>query len=580
MVVADLTGLSGRERAEAVQRWCNLYDISEQAISTWCRKLGSAARPQARADRGKSILTEEHAMKVAATSFATKRLDGRILMPTCDAAQILQAAGEIPEMSRSSVYRALRMHRYSQQDVLMAAPFHYRSTAHPNEEWQFDVTNCVQYFLDDGGLGERDIAMQLHKNHPAEFRKIRRELLRYAVVDHYSGMFWFQYYYAAGESARDSLDFLCRAMQRKDHDAYQFHGAPLRMLVDRGSMARAKMSHDLFTLLAIDLATHLPGNPRAKGLVEWIHRFLLRFEARLRLQRPASLEELNRWAWEWTLQVCLTWAYRAKTDPSERTRQQRWLEIAREQLRAVPELPALLRLVRAGQEPRKVDGGGRFLYGGREYELPDSNAWNRQVLVHYNPYEPDHAVIATWRDEDGHTLGQWRCRPLRERAGGWLEDASLPGTIRRAAATATQSAMPRMEQYDTERYGVTWKGTGDKRQAIAPALGAHKQQIFGHDTEGTEGLSTIRRPETPPTVKDPAAERRLTVVELLQAVRNGLGRPLAAHENTHVRTHWPEGCRQAELETVLEAISVGATHRAPTGKGEHDGEIGRASGIA
>lgn len=573
MVVDDLAGLSGRERAEAVQRWCAQFDISKQAISTWCRRAGAAARSQARRDRGTSAITEEHAMKVSATFYATKRLDGRILMPTCDAAQVLQASGEIPEVSRSTIYRALRIHRYAQTDLLMAPPFQYRSTAHPNEEWQFDVTNCVQYFLDQQGLGERDIAMQLHKNHPAEFRKIRRELLRYAVVDHYSGIFWFQYYYAAGESARDSLDFLCRAMQRKPHQAYQFHGAPLRLLVDQGSMARAKMSTRLFQILDIDLRKHLPGNPRAKGLVEWLHRFLLRFEAQLKFQRPASLEELNRWALEWAIRMCLMAPYRAKTDASGRTRQQRWLEITRDQLRLVPEPAVLFRLIQAGVAPRTVDGGGRVTYGGHEYRIPDPNAWGRQVVVHYNPYESGDVIIASWRDETDALLGQWRCERVDQRPDGWLADTGLPGTIRRPAATNTQRAMARMEQYDTEQYGIGWKGTGDKRRALAPPLGQHKQELFGHDLEPVEELATMPKAGTPHKIKDPAAERRLTVVELLQAIRNALGRPLRAEENAQIRTGWPEGCRQAEVAAVLDAC-------AGVRKEDDDGEIGRASGVA
>lgn len=557
MVVDDLAGLSGRERAEAVRRWRDQFSISEQAISTWCRKAGAAARSQARRDRGTSVITEEHAMKVSATLYATKRLDGRILMPTCDAAQVLHTMGEVPEVSRSTIYRALRLHRYSQRDLLMAPPFQYRSSAHPNEEWQFDVTNCVQYFLDQQGLGERDIAMQLHKNHPAEFRKIRRELLRYAVVDHYSGMFWFQYYYAAGESARDSLDFLCRAMQRKPHQAYQLHGAPLRLLVDQGSMARAKMSTRLFQILDIDFRKHLPGNPRAKGLIEWIHRFLLRFEAQLKFQRPASLEELNRWALEWAIRMCLTAPYRAKTDASGRTRQQRWLEITREQLRLVPEPAVLFRLVQAGLAPRTVDGGGRLTYGGHEYRIPDPNAWGRTVIVHYNPYESGDAVIASWRDETDALLGQWRCERVDQRPDGWLADTSLPGTIRRPAATDTQRAMTRMEQYDTAAYGIGWKGTGDKRQAIAPPLGQHKQEVFGHDLEPVEELVTLPKAGTPHEVKDPAAERRLTVMGLLGELKELLGRWLTREENARISAAYPEGCRMSEVDAIADGLHGG-----------------------
>lgn len=572
-IVGELDGLDGRERAERVKSLAKFWGISKQAISTWCRKAGHRDDRTVRRDRGRSVLTDDHLKAIAGTVNTSKRLDGRMIMPVCDAAEMLQQRGACPEVSRSTIYRELRRHDQSIRHLLKPTPFRYRSTEHPNEEMQLDVTNCVQYFLDVGGLGEREIAMELHRNHPREFRKIRRELLRYAIVDHYSGMFWFQYYYAAGESAADTLDFFCRAVQPKGHHAYQFHGIPDRLFVDQGSLARAKMSATLLDLLGVDLVTHLPGNPRAKGLVEWLHRHLLRLEARLKLRRPASLEELNQWAWEYAVMVCVTRPYRQKIDPRGLTRQQRWLAITPEQLRIPQPVEVLKRAVDAGKQRRKVDGGGRFTYDGLLYEVPDTNAWGEWIMVHYNPYESGRAVVATWAAEGGETRGQWRCQPLRLRPDGWLEDTSLPGTIRRPAATATQQARPGLEAYAQEAYGIRWKGAGDKRYAVAPPLGEHKDSPFGADLESSERVHTPLKAGTAHEIKDPAAERRLTVVELLQAVRNALGRPLAAEENAHVRTGWPEGCRQAEVEAVLDALTGGR-------KEDDDGDRARATGVA
>ncbi|GEM_PF-3140818 len=568
-IVLELDGLDGRDRSDRVTRLATWWGISKQAISTWCRKAGRRDGRTVRRDRGRSALTDDHLTAIAGTVNTSKRLDGSMIMPVCDAAEMLQQRGACPEVSRSTIYRELRRRDRSVRHLLKPAPFQYRSTAHPNEEMQLDATNCVQYFLDTGGLGEREIAMELHKNHPREFRKIRRELLRYAIVDHHSGMFWFQYYYAAGESASDTLDFFCHAIQPKGHHAYQFHGVPRRLFVDRGSLARAKMSTTLLGLLDVDLVSHLPGNPRAKGLVEWVHRFLLRFEARLKLRRPASLEELNRWAWEYAVKICVTRPYRQKTDPRGLTRQQRWLTITPEQLRIPQPADVLKRMVNAGTQPRTVDVGGRFTYDGLLYRMPDTNAWGERITVHYNPYESGRAVVATWTTEDGAIRGQWRCQPLRARPDGWLEDTSLPGTIRRPAATATQRAMPELEAYAQETYGIRWKGAGDKRYAVAPPLGEHKDSPFGADLESSSRVVTPPKAGTPHEVRDPAAERRLTVMGLLGELSEMLGRALTREENARIRAAWPAGCRMDQVDDVMDQVTGGELPRPDTEEERH-----------
>lgn len=560
-IVDELDGLDGRERADRTKSLAAFWGISKQAISTWCRKAGRRDTRTVRRDRGRSVLTETHLTAIAGTVNTSKRLDGRIILPVCDAMEMLQQRGDCPEVSRSTVYRELRRHDQSIRHLLKPAPFRYRSTTHPNEEMQLDVTNCVQYFLDAAGLGEREIALELHRNHPREFRKIRRELLRYAIVDHYSGMFWFQYYYSPGESAADTLDFFCRAIQPKPHHAYQFHGVPFRLFVDQGSLARAKMSGELLDLLDVELVTHLPGNPRAKGLVEWVHRLLLRFEARLKMRRPASLEELNRWAWEYAVMVCVTKPYRQKTDPRGLTRQQRWLAITPEQLRIPQAADVLKRMIHAGTQSRTVDNGGRFTYAGEQYRVPDTNAWGERITVHFNPYEAGRAVVATWMAEDGAIRGQWACHPLRMRPDGWLEDTSLPGTIRRPVATATQQARTALEAYAQDAYGMRWKGTGDKRYAVAPPLGEHKTSPFGHDLDSSERIVSPPKAGTPHEARDPAAERRVTLMGLLGELKELLGRWLTREEHAWLSAAYPEGCRMDAIDGIVERITGGGRPR-------------------
>lgn len=560
-VVETLAGLTGRARTETVQRLATFYVVSPQTIRAWTRQAGQRVRAERR-DRGPRRVSPEDLTRVAAMVAATRRLDGDVILPVCDAITLLRETGHLTSPAAYATFcRQLRAQGLSVKQLKQPTPFRYRASAHPNAEWQLDASNCVQYFLDAQGLGERDIAMQLHKNHPAEFRKIRQELLRYIVGDHASGMYLMQYRYAAGETAQDTLDVFCEAILPKAHSSYQFHGAPFRLLVDRGSLARAQLSQQFLAMMGIELDTHLPGNPRAKGLVEWLHKFALRFEARLKFQRPRDLAELNRWAFDWCVQVCCTWPFRAKRSDG-RTRQQRWLAITPEQLRLpqnaetgqVLDAAALRRMLRTGEQRRRVDGGGRFTFEGETYTVPDSNAWRDWVWVRFNPYAyPE--VEAVWKVE-GAVKAVWRCRPLREREDGWLEDTAPPGAIRRPAATVTQRAQPELERIASETFGVTWKGTGDKRRAEAPALGTHRTEVFGQDAAPAEGLATLPKAGTPHPVADPTAAQQLTLMQLLGELAAALGRPLTQAENTHVRQRWPEGVTVSEFGAVLETFTI------------------------
>lgn len=567
-ILAELSGLTGRERSEAIARLTAQWGISRQAISAWCRKAGQRDRSPIRRDRGRSQVPAAEIEAVASTLLTAKRSDGRLPMHTKEAVRVLSETGGIEtDVSYSTLCRELRRHGLSKPDLRRRTPHRPRAYAHPNWEWQVDASNCLQYFFDAAGLGERDIAMALHKNHPAEFRKIRRQLLRYVVIDPYSGCFVFRYYYEAGERAKDFLDFLIDLWQpperwnhwRAPHPAFQFHGVPSRLLADKGAFAKSDMVRQFMRQCEVELITHLPGNPRAKGFVEGAMNHVEQFEVWLKTQAPPDPATVNRWAWEWACRRNCEEAYRAKIDPSGRTRLQRWLTITREQLRVPAPAEVLWSILRDGRARRKVETNGRIVHKGNWYSVPDTEVWGRWVDVAFNPLTyPD--LDVTWRDqEDGRVRAVWRLQKLQQDAGGFLSDCAAPGTIRRPAATRTQQAIPTLERRATELYGVAWRGTGDKRIAVRPALGQHKTAIFGQgrDAEAVEGLVTLPKAGTPHEIRDPAAERRLTVMGLLGELADALGRPLTREENARIRAAWPEGCRMNEIDGIADGLHGG-----------------------
>ncbi|MBI2882874.1 MAG: transposase family protein [Candidatus Methylomirabilis oxyfera] len=548
-------GLTGRERAERVRQYARLYGISKQVISAIVRKVGQRGRQAVRRDRGGSGFTREQALLVAAVVKASRRVDGRIPMPQKEAVRLLAQTGQLEtDRSYSTICRELRRHALSKADLKRPTPHRPRASAHPNFEMQVDFTACHQWYKDDdGALTERDVATALHKNHPEEFRKIRRHYWQITAVDQFSGAFFFQYVYASGETAQDAIEFLIQAMQPKGHPAYTFHGIPARILTDNGAFGKSPMAKRFCRLFGIDLKTHLPGNPRAKGSVETHHNLLEQFNARLKLQPPRDEDELNRRAFDFCVEVNCTRPFRAKIDGRGRTRMQWWSEIRPEQLFVPPPAEVCRELIRTGPLARTVEGSGRLRYKGRVYHVPDVNVWGRSVEVAYNPRAyPE--VEVTWRDyDDHHVRAVWSLTPL-ELLGGFLSDSVRPGDIRRPAATITQQAEGEMEQIAEERWGLTHKGSAEKRIAVAPATGAHRIEWFGFDADGADNLVTRPTPGTLRTPADPAAERRLTVMGLLGELAEGLGRPLTRDENARIRAAWPAGCRMSEIDAIMDGL--------------------------
>jgi len=568
-LVDALRGLTGAERAETVRAYATTYGISKQAISAITRKAGLRASAT-RQDRGRSSLSRDEALKVATLLKISRRMDGRIPMTVKQAERLLRRTEQITaDVGYGTICRELRRHGMSKADLKRPKPYRSRATAHPNAEWQIDFTACHQWYFDDGGIfRERDVMTALHKNHPAEFRQIRRHLWRIALVDHYSGAFFFQYVYASGETAQDAIEFLIAAMQPKAHAAYIFHGIPDLVLADKGSFAKAQSAKAFCRAFKIDLRTHMPGNPQAKGSVEELHGFLEEFDAGLRLKPPRNEDELNRRAFDHCVEVNCLRPFREAIDPRGRTRMQWWSEIQPEQLFVPPTPEACRAIIRAGRQPRQVGHNGRVKYERRFYLVPDTNAWGGWVEVAYDPRAyPE--VEVTWKDQtDGHALAVWRLKPLQV-LGGFLEDSVRPGEIRKPAATITQRAIGEMEQV-AQGWGITWKGTGDKRIAVGPKAETPTPTWFEGVGDAADKLVTRPTPGTLRAPTDPAAERRVTVMGLLGELAESLGRPLTRAENARIRAAWPEGCRMSDIDEVLNQLTGGDQPR-PYAEEERDG---------
>jgi hypothetical protein len=593
-VYSSLAGLKDGEAGRKAAELAAYYGVKRQTVFRWAAKTGLRWRKE-RADKGKTSVPKDSLLAAGAILNACKRTSQEIPMPACDAKEILEDSGiDTGGVSTRYFLAKLRENSLSARDLLRPPPHQTLLSEHPNQVWQFDVTNCIQYFLDDKGMGERDADMTLYKNKIVKTAKqIKKELLRYVAVDHCTGAFYFRYFYASGEKARDGADFLFEAMRPKDEliqrlwpeapsdlsecphaersyrgklNKYHFHGVPFMLVTDKGSIVAAKANQALLDSLRVKLEPHLPGNPRAKGAVEGLMHIINRFEARLKLQRPGSLEELNRWALDWCIMFNAVRDMRGVAPRSAM-----WSRITKEQLRLCPDEQLYRLLIREPTINRRADGARLISLDGMKYQVPDPNCVKQWVNVVRHPFEYPAVEV--------HFNGYvWLLQPIPVDEYGRLTNGTPYGEYKAVKHTETQSAQTEMEKIAVN-WGLTWKGTGNKRRAEAPPAGQESPlKVFGHQADkvkvdfinraGSE--LEVKQPEMPENkpksidsfeVERSITPRLIPISEFLIRLVKAAG-PISKELNQQLRAQYGENIEFSEAEEVIREMASGFRHRA------------------
>lgn len=579
-IYQSMSGLADGEAGKKAEELACHYGVTRQTIFRWASLKGLRWRKD-KATKGKTKVSEESLKYAGALLLTSRRSSNEIPLPACDAKEILEDSGVDTRVSTGRFLGLMRQREISAQDILRPAPHQTLLSEHPNHVWQFDVTNCLQYFLDDKGMGERSPDMELYKNKIIKTAKlIKKELLRYVAVDHCTGAFFVWYYYASGERAIDGADFLFKAMRHKDElikqvwadDAagklgkYHLHGVPFMLIPDRGSIIVDKANQNLFKSLRIDVKPHMPGNPRAKGSVEGLMKLIKRFEARLRFQRPRDLAELNTWALDWAIMY-----NGAKDMRGVAPRSAMWSTIRSEQLRLCPEWSVYKMLIRRPDMDCKCNGSMHFRLNGRHYQIPDSNAANKWVKVVINPYE--------YPSVEAHFGGEvYLLQPIETDQYGRLAQGVTYGEYKGIKHTNTQKAKSEMEKIASEQFGVKWKGTGDKRIAVAPPVGYEpKLKVFGHQSDkvkveflnrkGTELEIEQPQPLTSPVPSDAheisrsIIDRRISIVEFLTMLKREIVK-IPPEISRALRAEFGDSINKSRAEEVIAEIKESGTWKA------------------
>ena len=337
--------------------------------------------------------------------------------------------------SAATLSRAMRQHCCHPEQLSGAAPATSLRSLHPNHTWQVDASVCVLYRMRGSQavrlLNERDY----NEHKPGKLVEISgQRILRYLVIDHYSGNIYLHYEQAKGEDALGVIKALIGAIN--DRGARDpMHGVPAQVFMDPGSGNKSSLLLNFVEQLDIKPLHHAAGNARATGAVEVGQNIVeTQFEGRLRFMAVPSVVDLQAKADAWRSHYNATQILRR----AGKTRNSLWATITSEQLRTVSR-EVMEAIAAWGDVRRKVDGHFRIsvdtrAFGVREYDLRELGyhglCVGDTVLVRLNPFlAPVIRVIKT--QADGTEL-VFEVSPIDKDAAGFDITAPVIGQEYRA----------------------------------------------------------------------------------------------------------------------------------------------------
>jgi len=552
-VAQELREAPRGQKGQIVARAAQFLSCSKDRVYRGLKAAGWDAQRQRRRDRGASQVSREEAAMVASIMRQSTRDSGKRLLSVEAALEIAlanpESSGVTTQASADTYARVMREHGLHPDQVGRATPHTQMRSEHPNHVHQFDVSVCVLYYLDKGGLAVMD-AKRFYKNKPQNAAKVvNQRVLRYLITDHYSGAFYVEYFLAAGEDQETLFEFLMRAWPERGHPHDPFHGVPQMMVWDAGSANQSHLIRNLLDQLQVTHWAHIPGQPRSKGQVERTHDLVERgFEGRLSLLKVESLEALNEAAHAWMRN------FNAKKihTRTRTTRYGLWQTIRPDQLRLCPPRELCEQLLRTKPEPRKVRGDLTISYAIKGFdsatysvaELPGVRI-GEPVIVTVNPYRAPNVFVAL--KEDGE---QVECLPLERDAAGFYLDSPVFG-VNYAAKPDTDVDASR-KAMDKAAYGADTQQELDKARAKRQTpFNGEIDPISYLEAETLPAYMARRGTAVDIANAGTATLAPLSHIEALKLLRARLGRGLTTDESDLVKERHPEGVPEEQLDDLV-----------------------------
>jgi hypothetical protein len=542
-MVFELREARPAERRAIIDRVRAERGYSYEHMMRIARQHGFDSGRKERSDKGKRSADKHQIEMVGAFLRVTRRENKGVICPVENAMEFVIDNGQLgrDQVTVRTMQRYLRENQMDKDRQNSATPHTELRSLHPNHVHEVDVSTCIQYYLDDGGLGLKHMPEdEFYKNKVENFKKIKTPLQRYLITDHFTGFFFAKYYVSAGETAENLFDFLCSAWEAKSDNRMPFNGPPELMLMDGGCRAKAKaMGLPFWEGIGVDILPGLVGNSRRQGSVETTHKIWEEwFETRLRIDPATSLEDLNRKAFG----VCLWYNATKKHTRHGYTRLSLWLTIKQDQLRVLPSREELMDLLDKPEETRTV-ANNAISFQGREFSLRGFGIpAGAKVTVIKNLYK--------WRDgivTIGYENQRYEARAIEKlpaELGGFSANAAIIGQEYKAQPeTATQKANKRM---DTLAYGTE----EPNRKKETPFYGMNALEGFA---DKVDNLHVLPKRGTAIELARPAAPVQVPIMELFKRLR-GAGVAITPALNKELRAEFGESIEAGQIEAVIDRL--------------------------
>ena len=546
-LVVELNEKKSRERKEVLKRYQQLYGYSTEHLYRIAREHGFATGRKERADKGLGTLAEEQIEFVAAVIYKTGRENKGPIMPVENAMEFAIDNGIMTrgEISVGGMQRVLRQRQLSKDNMNAPTPHTEMRSLHPNHVHQVDVSTCIQYYLDEKGMAimRED---EFYKNKFANFQKVKTPLQRYILTDHFSGFMFVYYYLAAGETAENLFDFLCRAWEAKPELNFPFRGAPFQMLMDGGCRAKAKaLGQQLWDGISVEIIPGTTGNSRRQGSVEQSHNIWEQwFETRLRIDPAHTIDDLNRKA----RGFCIWFNATRKHTRTQMPRLSCWLMIKPEQLRELPDRSELYDLMNKPEVTRTVNNH-KINYDSKIFNLKHANIPHGTIVkVIRNIWKYKDGIITVSYDNKLYEARSIEKLPVE--LGGFSANAAIIGQEYKAQPeTETQKAVKRLEELAT--------GSKEPDKKTTPFAGLNAFEGFA---EKVGNLAALPRRGTPIELSRTSAPAQIPFMEFLKRLR-AAGGTITPALNAALRKEFGDAIDIRIAETVIEAICAGTDWR-------------------
>ncbi|MGB3341296.1 MAG: hypothetical protein WBB37_07440 [bacterium] len=372
-----LRGISERpsgERRSEVKKTALLYNVDISTVYRALQKYENRIKELRLAKDEEKIVLAIMGLKVKSRGKKHQRISTQMAIKEAVRRKL------IPDnkYSRARIDEVARILGLDERHMRMPKPCVRLTTPGPNTWAQTDFSVAQCFYLKN---------MRVHFRNIYSKKEPKRKVILGSYVEMYSGCkFWYAYE-ALGENTRDATDFLYRAFIKKNA-TFPLHGLPWNIYCDQGSPFKSGYFKNLLKRLGIDLHLHLPGNARATGMVEKSFQQVQRFEAMLKIRMHPrdwpSIEDFNRWLFEFAVDENNKKIGRSAKGIENKTRFAKWCEIHPDDLRQCPPKEIFMNLTAVGEKRRLVHPEGCIYYGGKAYRVNIPDLCNEKVVVFIN----------------------------------------------------------------------------------------------------------------------------------------------------------------------------------------------------